>query len=302
MAEGPRDLTVGLDGMPFHYRDWGGAGQPIVLLHGLASTCHIWDLVAPILRRAFRVVALDQRGHGESGKPQRGYDFATVASDLDGFIAHLEFDQPVIVGHSWGGDVALEYAVERPAKMLGLCLVDGGTIDISSRHGWDLETAKREMAPPDFSGMTLDQLLTRARDRFGELVSDAQGELILAANFEVLSDRTIRARLSRANHMRIIEALWDHHPSELYPRVLCPVLLMPARQNKDTATNSGSSGRQESLARAEKLLPISKTVWLEDSVHDVPLQRPELVASVISGHFRDGFFDPDATKTSASSR
>ena len=71
MAEGPRDLTVGLDGMPFHYRDWGGAGQPIVLLHGLASTCHIWDLVAPILRRAFRVVALDQRGHGESGKPHR---------------------------------------------------------------------------------------------------------------------------------------------------------------------------------------------------------------------------------------
>ena len=297
MPDGPRDLTTNLGGILFHYRDWGGAGQPIVLLHGLASTCHIWDLVAPILRRDFRVVALDQRGHGESGKPERGYDFATVASDLDRFIAHLGFDQPVIVGHSWGGNVALEYAVERPSRPLGLCFVDGGTIDISSRQGSDLETAKREMAPPDFSGMTLDQLRERAGGHFGELIRDAQREQIVLANFEVLGDRTIRARLSRANHMRIIEALWDHHPAELYPRVACPVLLMPARQNDDTPTTSGSFSRRESIARAEELLPISETVWLEDSVHDVPLQRPELVASVISGHFRNGFFNAEPART-----
>ena len=268
-----------------------------MLLHGLASTCHIWDLVAPILTHAFRVVALDQRGHGESGKPELGYDFATVASDLEGFISHVGFDQPLIVGHSWGGDVALEFAVERPSRPLGLCFVDGGTIDISSRQGWDLETAKREMAPPDFTGMTLDQLRERARGRFGELISDAQREQILAANFEVLGDRTIRARLSRANHMRIIEALWDHHPAELYPRVECPVLMMPARQNDDVPTSSRSSQRGESIARAAELLPISETVWLEDSVHDVPLQRPELVASVISGHFDNGFFNSEPART-----
>jgi pimeloyl-ACP methyl ester carboxylesterase len=297
MPDGPRDLNTTLGGILLHYRDWGGAGQPIVLLHGLASTCHIWDLVAPILRRDFRVVALDQRGHGESGKPEWGCDFATVASDLDRFIAHLGVDHPVIVGHSWGGDVALEYAVERPSRPLGLCFVDGGTIDISSRQGSDLETAKREMAPPDFSGMTLDQLRERARGRFGELIRDAQREQIVLANFEVQGDRTIRARLSRANHMRIIEALWDHHPAELYPRVACPVLLMPARQNDDTPTTSGSFSRRESIARAEELLPISETVWLEDSVHDVPLQRPELVASVISGHFRNGFFNAEPART-----
>ena len=297
MPDGPRDLTTRLGGIPFHYRDWGGAGQPIVLLHGLASTSHIWDLVAPLLKRECRVVALDQRGHGESGKPDQGYDFATVTADLDNFIARIGFDLPLIVGHSWGGDVALEYAADRPSRTLGLCFVDGGTIDISSRQGADLETAKREMAPPDFTGMTLDQLRERARGRFGELISDDQREQILAANFEVLDDRTIRARLSRANHMRIIEALWDHHPAELYPRVLCPVLLMPARQNSDPPSTSRSSRRSEAIVRAEELLPVSATVWLEDSVHDVPLQRPELVASVISDHFRSGFFNPEATRT-----
>ena len=145
--------------------------------------------------------------------------------------------------------------------------------------------------------MTLDRLRERARGRFGDLISDGQREKIVSANFEVLEDRTIRARLSRANHMRIIEALWDHHPADLYPRVACPVLLMPARQDDGSTPGSRSSRRNESIARAEKLLPVSETVWLEDSVHDVPLQRPELVASVIGDHIRDGFFKLEPTRT-----
>ena len=48
MTRVPKDEWVDLNGLSFHYRDWGGSGQPIVLLHGLASTCHIWDMVAPI--------------------------------------------------------------------------------------------------------------------------------------------------------------------------------------------------------------------------------------------------------------
>ena len=64
MAQAPRDEWVTIDGLKFYYRDWGGPGQLVLLLHGLASTCHIWDMVAPILAQNHRVVALDQRGHG----------------------------------------------------------------------------------------------------------------------------------------------------------------------------------------------------------------------------------------------
>jgi len=56
-------------------RDFGGAGRDLLLLHGLASTSHIFDLVAPRLTRGFRVVAYDQRGHGESSKPSSKYGF-----------------------------------------------------------------------------------------------------------------------------------------------------------------------------------------------------------------------------------
>lgn len=286
----PRDEWVTIGELRFHYRDWGGAGQSIVLLHGLASTCHIWDLVAPILADEFAVVALDQRGHGESDKPDHGYDFATVTRDLHGFIQALGLERPIIVGHSWGGDVTLEYAVAYPGSPRGLCFVDGGMIEISTRPGWTLEQARQEMAPPDFTGVTVQQFRERARAWSVGAIRPPLPDEILLANFYVLEDNTIRARLSRHNHMRIIEALWQHRPSTLYPQVKCPVLLMPARRKDDESLVARRLRREESVAKAAKLLPLSKTIWLEDSIHDVPLQRPQLVASVISEHTKNGFF------------
>ena len=142
--------------MSFHYRDWGGTGQPVVLLHGPASTSHIWDLVAPILADDYAVVALDQRGHGLSAKPDYGYDFGTVGSDLLALIEAKGMERPLIVGHSWGGDVALEFAVANPDVPMGLCFVDGGTIEPSARHA-TVELAKEQMAPPVFTGVTIQE-------------------------------------------------------------------------------------------------------------------------------------------------
>jgi pimeloyl-ACP methyl ester carboxylesterase len=110
------------------------------------------------------------------------------------------------------------------------------------------------------------------------------------ANFEVQEDGTIKARLTRANHLRIIEALWDHHPAELYQQVQCPVLIMPARQQSNAATQGRGQSRFMSVDEAEQQLPNSKTVWLENSIHDVPLQRPELVADLLASNVADGFF------------
>ena len=290
MERAPQDRWTVANGLRMHYRDWGGSGQSIVLLHGLASTCHIWDLAAPILSEDFAVVALDQRGHGETDKPEYGYDFATVIEDLHRFVQSLGLPNPLVVGHSWGGDVALEYAVSHRGVPKGLCLVDGGTIEISARPGNTLERAKQEMAPPVFTGVTVERLRERARSRRWVDVDNPQFETILFANFEVLEDNTIRARLSRDNHMRIIEAFWEHRPSALYPRVECPVLLMPARQRDDGSPTARRFRREEAIAVAGKLLPRSETVWLEDSIHDVPIQRPELVARVIGEHVRSGFF------------
>ena len=291
MAVTPRDDFLATGGIRLHYRDWGGRGQPIVLLHGLASSCHIWDLVASILGDGFSVVTLDQRGHGESEKPDHGYDFATMIADLHRFIQAQGLERPLLAGHSWGGDVVLEYAVAHPEVARGLCLVEGGTIEISSRPGYSLAQAKEAMAPPDFTGVNVDRFRERVRSRsYGGWAVSSEIEEIVLANFEVLADNTVRARLSRENHMQIIEAFWEHRPSTLYGHVECPVLLMPARQSLDEARSERQLRREESIATAARLLPNSRTVWLEDSIHDVPLQRPDLVAGVIRDGLKSGFF------------
>ncbi len=287
----PTDCTIDLRGLPFHYRDWGGHGRHVLLLHGLASTCHIWDLVAPDLARDFRVVALDQRGHGQSVQVDDGYDFATVLGDAAALIASVGLQKPIVVGHSWGADVALELAVSQPDLAGGLIFVDGGTIDISNRPGWTLAQAREEMAPPIFTGFTPEMMRQRVESsgRFGPDAPPETTEAVLA-NFRVLEDGTIQSNLRRENHLRIIDALWDHKPRELYPKLKCATLMLPARQSTPDA-HDRRFRREESIARAESLLPQSKTVWLEDSIHDVPLQRPALVADTIRQHIQGGFFD-----------
>ena len=287
----PNDRYIDLRGLPFHYRDWGGTSRPVLLLHGLASTCHIWDLVAPLLAADFRVVALDQRGHGLSAQVEDGFDFATVSGDAAALIAALGWQRPIIVGHSWGADVALELAAAQPALTSGLIFVDGGTIEPSARPGWTLEQAREDMAPPIFTGFTPEMMRERVMSgaRFGPNPPEAVVGAVLA-NFRILDDGTIQANLRRENHLRIIDALWDHKPSQLYPTLQCPVLMLPARQSTPDA-HDRRFRREESIAKAASLLPVSKTVWLEDSIHDVPLQRPELVAKEIREHLRDGFFD-----------
>ena len=290
----PLDEYTRYGGLRLHVRNWGGEGRPVVLLHGLASTCRIWDLTAPVLARDFSVIAVDQRGHGDSGKPESGFDFGSVGNDVAALLEGRGIERPVLVGHSWGADVALELAVAHPELLQGIVFVDGGTIDASARYD-TLDDALLQMAPPDFSGVTPAEFMERVKSggQWARLIEQhgKPAEDVILANFEVLDDGTLRAKLSRANHLRIIEALWDHHPRQLYERVPCPVLMMPARQRENPDAYERTLARSESIAAAERLLPNSKTVWLEDSIHDVPVQRPELVAATIREHILSGYFD-----------
>src|SRR5919204_6730228 len=161
-SNAPTDRTVPGDGVSLHARDWGGLGTPVVLLHGLASNARIWDGAAQRLAGAgMRVVALDQRGHGESEQPASGYDFATVGRDLAAALDALGLQGPVLVGHSWGANVALQYAAERSEAVAGLVLVDGGFLGVADWPGMTRALARERLAPPRFA-VPLEDWLARA--------------------------------------------------------------------------------------------------------------------------------------------
>jgi pimeloyl-ACP methyl ester carboxylesterase len=264
----PTARRVPGDGVSLHARDWGGAGAPVVLLHGLASNARIWDGVAPRLVAAgLRVVALDQRGHGDSAQPDGGYDFATVGRDLAAACAALGLERPLLAGHSWGADVALRFAADRPGAVAGLALVDGGLVALRDRAGPDLAVARRRLAPPRLS-VPLARWLARA-DRFPPAEREWVREFLRAG--VVVDDQGVaRARFAFDHHMQVVDALLAERPEALHPRLGCPVLLCPA------------AGGRAPAARALAALPAGRVAWFDDSGHDIPLEQPERLAAELA--------------------
>lgn len=258
---------------------WNLDGQlaPVLLVHGLASNARLWDGVASALADAGHpVLAVDQRGHGWSSKPDTGYDFATVTRDLHRLLTRMGWlsRRPMVAGQSWGANVVLDLAARCPDAVAAVTLVDGGTIDLSSRFA-DWDTAEAALAPPPIAGTPLSQVESWIRNAHADWPeSGIQGAL---ANLEGLPDGTVRPWLSRAHHMTILRSLWEHRPRDLYSKVEVPVLLLMA---EDRSNSRWMAGKRDEVAAAVAGLPQPELHWIEGD-HDLHAQHPELVATLI---------------------
>ena len=277
----PTDRAVPGDGIGLHARDWGGGGQAVLLLHGLASNARIWDGVASRLAGAgLRVAALDLRGHGGSDQPDHRYDFPSVARDLAAALAGLGLERPVLVGHSWGANVALQFAAERPGALAGLALVDGALTGVAEWAGPTREDARRRLAPPRFAVPLADWLARAGRFDPGGPGGRTWVRDYLRAGVEVDDRGVARSRFRFDNHMQVVDALYDQRPPALYPLVDCPVLLCPAG---DPADSGGQAeAKRGAVGRALGLLPSAEVTWFEDTMHDIPLQRPAELAAELA--------------------
>jgi pimeloyl-ACP methyl ester carboxylesterase len=101
-----------------------GSGPPVVLLHGFPQTWFCWRRVIPLLVPHFRVIAPDLRGYGESDRPAKGYDKATMAADIRALVQALGHDEITLVGHDRGARVAHRYALDHPQELTGVGLLD----------------------------------------------------------------------------------------------------------------------------------------------------------------------------------
>ena len=290
MEDEPRDdyLTSTTTGLEIHYREWIGPRAtanevaPVVLLHGLASSCHIFDLCAPILGQTRRVVAFDQRGHGETGKPDTGFETETFVADGVGVAQALGLAQPyVVTGHSWGASIALEWAARYPDQVRAVVLVDGAIFPFHEVSGATWESVRVRLAPPDLSALTIDDLLARAGNSLA-VVEESFRRVYLEALFYFEADGTIRPRLSRENHMRILRTMWDEDIGAAFAAVRCPVLALLAGHAADDAEGTQMDDlRRRMVRRLQRAQPLLDVRWMRDTIHDVPLQRPADLAEAI---------------------
>jgi pimeloyl-ACP methyl ester carboxylesterase len=245
----------------------------VVLHHGLASSQRIWDLMVPRLTKRFRVVTFDARGHGRSGKPSSGYGFDQTVADTLAVIRATRATRPVLVGHSWGAMVALELAARHARAIGGLVLVDGGISRMrDSFPTW--QDAKTALAPPHLAGTPETEFRAMIPMFFGDAVTvTPEVEDIVMAVMRVGRDGTIRPRLSRANHFRILHAIWDQDPAALHAELRVPGLAILAVGGGDPEWDARR--RVAAAALRSSGAPL-RVAWL-DGIHDLPLQHPDVL-------------------------
>jgi pimeloyl-ACP methyl ester carboxylesterase len=273
------DAVVHSGNVQLTVRDTVGGGRPLVLVHGLSSNLRIWDLVVSRLATHFRVVRYDQRSHGMSGDGDGEFAFADLADDLGAVIEGRGLADPVIVGHSWGASVALEYAATHPATP-GVVCVDGGVFDLQAM-GSSWEQTEELLRPPRLIGPA-DKVLARIRQEQAFLPWEALEPVVLRSRIET-EDGLTGPRLAFDDHMTIVRRVWEQRTWELHERVSCPVLLVLARGVERNNREQGFVAlKQLAAERLRERRPDLRVEWLE-SVHDIPLANPDELARAIEG-------------------
>ena len=139
--------TVMVEGTPIAYERWGDNGPGLVLVHGSNAHLEWWRFVAPFLADQFQVVALDSSGNGDSGWRDR-YSGTVFAEEVRAVAEHAELgDRPFVVGHSFGGFVALEVGHRFGADLGGIVLVDFTVAPREAYHEWGLRATTEHKKP-----------------------------------------------------------------------------------------------------------------------------------------------------------
>lgn len=285
-----RSRVPATGGVQLSICDWRGEasdprGVPFLLVHGLASNARLWDGVARQLAAAGHpTVAVDQRGHGQSDKPDAGYDSATVCADLIAVLDELGWDRAVAVGQSWGGNVVIELAGRAPERLAGVCGIDGGTLRLAARFGsW--EACRAALTPPPLVGMAAVDLRRRMRDLHPDWPEEGIDGAM--ACFEVRPDGTVAPWLSLEHHLAILAGMYADDPARLYPTLTVPTLFIPA---DNPAQPEWSAAKRADIDAAVAALPRGRAVWFSPADHDVHAQHPAEVARVLVRHIDEGFF------------
>lgn len=257
-------VRVAVNSVSLAVAEWPGPvkGPTIVCVHGLTANHTCWASVADLLSPAYRVIAYDLRGRGESDKPDKGYSLALHNDDLEGLLNHFGLKKPVLVGHSLGAHIALRFAATHPERVSKLVLVDGG-IDVRAEVLDSLRPAIDRLGV-EFPSLDMFMGFVRALPMFEGRWNDYL-ERYFRYDVEVLPAGTVRSKAARhaieeeiANLAR--ERLWVWHH-----RVKAPTLIFRAPDGLLTPTDCLMT--QEEAEAMAQAIPRSKLAVVPGTNH-----------------------------------
>lgn len=269
----PQDKYLFVNGLRLHYLDWDEEGkQAMLLLHGFTTLAHAWDMVAPAFGDSYHVLAMDQRGHGDSQwADDAAYTTEDHLVDIAGFVDALKLDKFVLVGHSMGGRNAIMYTACFPQKVARLILID-------SRPDNDPKgsQALRQLltAIPDEIS-SVDELAPELKRLYPYLSPEmclhlAHHGLRETENgkFRPKYDLRMRAQSARAGYG--VSDLWL-----FFALIPCPTLIIRGTESPILS--------REAARRMCRANPRARLVQIEGASHMVPQENPAAFEEAVRG-------------------
>jgi pimeloyl-ACP methyl ester carboxylesterase len=205
------------DGLEFIYYQTGSGELDILIQHGYSDSALCWGPLPEDLGKHYHVTLMDARGHGESAKPDFGYDLTCMAKDMLALLNHTGMKKPIIIGHSMGGSLAAHLAALEPERLGGAVLID-----------------------PGFRTRTDDQRLAAMADLHKEMNAIKQMSTEGVAEYirskhpdweEHFVNPSARAKLQMSTRVvdifRTIDATWQDD----LKKAICPMLLITADES-----------------------------------------------------------------------
>jgi pimeloyl-ACP methyl ester carboxylesterase len=249
--------------MNFHYLEWGAPGNPlIVMLHGGSQQAHSWDFVSLPLSEDFHIIALDQRGHGDSDwAADEDYSLEAHQADIDGFVQAMGISDFNLIGHSMGGRNSYVWASRHPDQLRSLVIVDTGPV--AQSRGRNRIQNFREL--PD----ELDSFEEFA-DRVQEYTGRSREQTLGALKYSIRQradgkwswkyDKLLRTS-GRQGPAWSSEQLW-----EVVGKITCPTLVVRGGDSDIFA--------DETMQQMQQVIPNCDTVTVPNAGHLVAGDNP----------------------------
>jgi esterase len=273
----PQDHFLTMNGLRFHYLEWGSKDlEPVILLHGAWWHAHVWDTLASALCLQHRILALDQRGHGETDWAD-DYAWQRWIEDLEAFVTALNLQRFALVGHSMGGWIAYMFAAQHPELVSRLVVEDIGP---------DQRTPTLEQIQAQ-AAMLTDQVWAQPNEAIAAireavpLAREAELRYAVSHNLRPRPEGglgwrydTRRRSTGRLSRRPDAERQW-----EALRAIECPVLLMRGTRGILAADTA------ERMAAA---IPDCRLVELPESGHNLHMENPEAFLQQVRDFLAEG--------------
>jgi pimeloyl-ACP methyl ester carboxylesterase len=265
----PEDKFLNVDGLRLHYLDWGNSHlQPMLLLHGFLAHAHVWDYFVLNFRNWFHIIALDQRGHGESQWAMEGYySIYEHFSDIAHFVEMLKLTDLILVGHSMGGRNAILYAAGKSDNVDRLILVD-------ARPGSDpaaSEALEHLLIRLPLQVISLDEAVQDIHDIYPFLSLEICQHMA-HHGFKRTSDGTF---VPRCDVRMIQQTQRTGYEIEVFMKnIICPTLIVRGEKSSFLS--------EKAAQKMSRLIPKAELKEIPESAHLPAQENPEAFNKAVS--------------------